>query len=264
MTSQASPSIVTSRHGAAALLMLNRPNSINAINMEIRECLPVLLRELDDDSEVGAIVVAGAGDRGFCAGADIKESRPAPTPVGELRRLTPVSWIESLDSVRKPVIAAIHGVCMGAGLELALACDIRLAAEGARLGLPETALGVIPGGGGTQRLPRLIGLGRALDMILTGESVDAKRALEIGLVTRLAPCRDTVIESALRLAELVSGRAPLATAYAKEAVRAGLSVSLIEGLRLEKTLFAVLASTHDRREAAAAFREKRKPAFRGE
>jgi enoyl-CoA hydratase/carnithine racemase len=264
VTMEESPAIISSRHGSVAVVTLNRPNSINAINMEIRVQLPVLLRAFNDDADITAIVIAGAGERGFCAGADVKELRPAPTPVGERHRLTPHSWIEALDQVCKPVIAAVHGICVGAGLEIALACDIRVAATDAHFALPETALGVIPGGGGTQRLSRLIGLGRALDMVLTGEALCAQRALETGLVTRLAPSRQAALAEALRLAELMAERAPIATAYAKEAVLVGATMPLRDGLRLEKSLFAILASTKDRQEAVAAFREKRKPRFSGE
>lgn len=256
--------ILCERRGAAALVTLNRPQAINAITMEIRTRLPAILRELDEDASIAAIVLCGAGERGFCAGADIKEPRPTPTPIGERKRLSPASWIESLDTVAKPVIAAVHGVCMGAGLEIALACDIRVAAADARLGLPETALGLIPGGGGTQRLARLIGTGRALDLILTGEALNAQRAFDVGLVTRLAPTREDAIAEAVRLADVIAERAPLATAYAKEAVLAGAALPLKEGLRLEKSLFALLISTSDRHEAAAAFREKRKPKFQGQ
>jgi len=255
------PLLVDSR-GCVALVTLNRPKVINAVNMAMRERLPEILLELEADESVASIVIAGAGERGFCAGADIKEVRPEPTPVSELKRLTPTSWIECLDRVSKPLIAAIHGVCLGAGLELALACDFRVAASGARLGLPETALGLIPGGGGTQRLPRLIGTGRALDMILTGEAVDAERAYDIGLVSRLAHSDADALGEALRIAELIAERAPLATRYAKEAILGGQSLPLAAGLRLEKSLFAILVSTADRMEAAAAFREKRKPEFR--
>lgn len=255
--------VLCERVGRAGVVTLNRPQSINAITMRIRARLPELLRELDDDPAVAAIVICGAGERGFCAGADVKEPRPVPTPVGERRRLSPTSWVESLDAVTKPVIAVLHGACMGAGLEIALACDIRVAAADARLALPETALGLIPGGGGTQRLARLVGTGRALDMILTGEPMGAQRAHDIGLVTRLAPDRGAALVHALELAELIGERAPLATAYAKEAVLAGAGLPLKDGLRLEKSLFAILVSTRDRDEASAAFREKRKPRFEG-
>lgn len=264
MTPQQSPTVLSSQSGRVALVTLNRPQVINAVNMEMRSLLPATLLALDADPQVGAIVLAGSGERGFCAGADIKEVRSAPTSVGERQRLMPRSWIESIDQLRKPVVAALHGICMGAGLELALACDIRIAARDVRMALPETGLGVIPGGGGTQRLPRLIGIGRALDMILTGDELDARRACDCGLVTRLEDTREAALQAALKLAERLTERAPLATAFAKEAIVAGAAMPLQDGLRLEKSLYAILATTQDRLEAAAAFRDKRKPEFSGE
>jgi enoyl-CoA hydratase/carnithine racemase len=229
----------------------------------MRRALPIVLRELDEDSQIRAIVLAGAGDRGFCAGADIKEKRSGGTPVEERRRLMPSTWIEALDCVSKPTIAAIHGICMGGGFELALACDLRLAAKGSVFALPETVLGLLPGGGGTQRLPHLVGLGRALDLLLTGERIDAEEAYRIGLVTRLSDSAQTVLADALRVAELIATRPPTAIAYVKEAARAGLEADLAMGLKLEKALFALLTSTADRVEAAAAFREKRQAKFNG-
>jgi enoyl-CoA hydratase len=255
--------LILERHDAAAVVVLNRPESINAINNDLRANLPALVRQLDQDASVAAIIIAGNGERGFCAGADIKEARPPQPPAGERRRLTP-SWIDDIAATTKPVIAAIHGVCMGAGLELALACDLRIAAAGARLALPETALGLIPGGGGTQRLARLIGQGLALDMILTGRVLDADAALAAGLVSRVAESREVALAAALAIAAALADRPPLALAYAKEAVIAGGALPLAEGLRLEKTLFAILAATRDRQEAVQAFREKRKPRFSGE
>jgi enoyl-CoA hydratase/carnithine racemase len=174
-----------------------------------------------------------------------------------------MAWIEALDAVSKPVIAAIHGFCLGGGAELALACDIRVAARDASFGLPETALGLIPGGGGTQRLPRLVGLSRALDLLLTGDRINAEEAYRIGLVTRLVATREEAVAEAFRLGEHISRRPPMATSYAKEAAREGFDLSLAAGLALEKTLFALLTSTADRIEAAAAFREKRQPSFTG-
>src|SRR3546814_591293 len=155
-----------------------------------------------------SIVLCGAGDRGFCAGADIKESRGNATGVGARKRLMPASWIEALDQVAKPIIAAIHGACMGGGMELALACDLRIAAENARFALPETKLGLLPGGGGTQRLPRLIGLARALDMLISGKTIDAALALEWGIVTRVAGSAQEALDQAIALAEQIEiGRA---------------------------------------------------------
>ncbi len=239
------------RHGHVAVLTLNRPSSINAVNMAIREELVRLIPMLNEDSTVSALVIHGAGERGFCAGADIKESRPSITAVGERERLMPTSWIESIDEFRKPVLAAIHGVCMGAGLELALACDIRICAKGSRFRLPETRLGLIPGGGGTQRLPRLIGVGRALDMILTGEEMDAESALRVGLVSRLGDTREEGLEEAIKIGETLAENPEIAMTYAKEAVTAGFNLPLNAGLSLEKSLFAILAEVRAKGQQAA-------------
>jgi enoyl-CoA hydratase/carnithine racemase len=265
-TSPASPppeTLLVERRGRVAIVTLNRPEFINAFDDSIRRGLPPALAELERDPAIAAIVLTGAGERGFCVGADIKEQRAVGSPAEERRRLQELAWIESLDRVSKPVIAAIHGFCLGGGAELALACDIRVAARDSQFGLPETALGLIPGGGGTQRLPRLIGLGRALDLLLTGDRIGAEEAFRVGLVTRLAPSRQDALAEALRLAEHIADRPPLATAYAKEAAKSGLDLDLAAGLTLEKTLFALLTSTADRVEAAAAFREKRPPRFAG-
>jgi enoyl-CoA hydratase/carnithine racemase len=251
------------RCNRVGVVTLNRPDAINAINDGIRKGLPAALCELDEDPEIAVIVLAAAGERGFCVGADIKETRAALTPVEERRRLSPATWIEALDRIAKPVIAVVHGFCLGGGLELALACDIRVAAKGAKLGLPETSLGLIPGGGGTQRLPRLIGLSRALDLLISGDRIDAEEAYRIGLVTRLAATPEEALAEAMRLAERIAASPPTAIAYVKEAAKAGLETDFLAGLKLEKALFALLTSTHDRAEAAAAFREKRPPAFTG-
>jgi enoyl-CoA hydratase/carnithine racemase len=251
MTDLNDESLKCERRGSVAVITLNRPTSINAVNMSIRNGLATLLPELNDDASVSAVVIHGAGERGFCAGADIKEPRPPVTAVGERDRLTPTSWIETIDQVRKPVIAAIHGICMGAGLEMALACDIRVAAKGSRFALPETKLGLIPGGGGTQRLARVIGVGRAMDMILSAEEMDAETALASGLISRLFDTPEEVLEQAVELAEKLGQRPQIAMAYAKEAVNAGIDLPLKAGLTLEKSLFAIVA------EAAAKARAEK-------
>lgn len=255
--------LLIERRGKVGLLTLNRPQAINAINNAIREQLPQALADFDRDPAIAVIVLRGAGSRGFCAGADIKESLASAIGVGLRARLMPTSWIEALDRIAKPVIAVVHGACMGGGMELALACDIRIAATNLSIALPETALGLIPGGGGTQRLPRLIGLSRALDLLITGERIDAAKALEWGIVTRVAVDAETALADALTLAELIASRPPAAIAYVKEAAIAGASLDLPGGLRLEKSLFALLTTTSDRAEAAAAFQEKRTPLFTG-
>lgn len=243
-------------------IVLNRPGQINAINPALRLEVTQALEQLDSDPEIGAIVIRGAGERGFCAGADIKAQSDA-TSLPTLRAGMTPGWIEVLDRVRKPVIAAIHGFCLGGGLEIAMACDMRIAAPSAVFGLPETGLGLIPGGGGTQRLPRIIGLGRALDLLLTGERIDAAEAHRIGLVSRLATASDHLIDEVQVLAERIAAKPASALAYVKEAARDGLEMDLRAGLKLEKDLFVLLMSTEDRREAAAAFKEKRQPVFTG-
>ena len=243
-------------------VILDRPGQINAINSTLRREAVQALELLDNDPDVGVIAIRGAGERGFCAGADIKAQSDATSLPALRNNMTP-GWIEVLDQIRKPVIAAIHGYCLGGGLEISMACDIRVAAPNAVFGLPETGLGLIPGGGGTQRLPRIIGLGRALDLLLTGDRIDAVEALRIGLVSRLAASNERLIEEVQALAERIAAKPAIATAYAKEAARDGLELDLHAGLKLEKDLFVLLMSTGDRKEAAAAFKEKRPPVFTG-
>jgi len=243
-------------------IVLNRPGQINAINPALRLEVTQALEQLDSDPEMGVIVIRGAGERGFCAGADIKAQSDA-TSLPTLRAGMTPGWIEALDRVRKPVIGAIHGFCLGGGLEITMACDMRIAAPSAVFGLPETSLGLIPGGGGTQRLPRIVGLGRALDLLLTGERIDAAEAHRIGLVSRLATASDHLIDEVQVLAERIAAKPASALAYVKEAARDGLEMDLRAGLKLEKDLFVLLMSTDDRREAAAAFKEKRQPVFTG-
>jgi enoyl-CoA hydratase/carnithine racemase len=222
------------------------------------------LAELDGDPSVRVIVIRGAGERGFCAGADIKERRAAESSVQVRRRMQKSRWIEALDRTEKPVIAAIHGYCMGGGMELALACDVRFAAPDAVFALPETGLGLIPGGGGTQRLGSVVGPGRALDLLLTGDRMDAPQALAIGLVTRVAGSADALDDEVTALAERIAGKPPTATLFVKQAARAATQLDLRSGLDLELDLFAMLVPMHDVKEAALAFREKRVPCFTGE
>lgn len=252
------------RRDAVAVVTLNRPDRINAINDDIRKLLPEALLALEADPEVHAIVVHGGEARGFCAGADITEKRAPESPVAVHRRNSKGAWIDAFDQVSKPLIAAIHGFCMGGGLEIALACDIRIASPEAVFSLPETGLGLIPGAGGTQRLPRVIGLGRALDLLLTGDRIDVQEAYRVGLITRMAAERATLLDEAVALAARIAGRAPAASRYVKEAAIASVELSLPAGLALERSLFALLTSTEDKAEAARAFKEKRQPKFTGE
>lgn len=256
--------IEVERQDGVGWITLNRPAAINAINDSIRQQLPAALAALDDDPAVHVIVLRGAGERGFCAGADLKEEPvDAALPDSRDARARP-GWIEWFDRMAKPVIAAIHGYCLGGGLEIALACDLRIASADAVFALPETGLGLIPGGGGTQRLPRIIGLGRTLDLLISGDRIDAAKALEWGLITRLVATRAELATEAAALAGRIAARPPLATRSAKQAARAGAELELRAGLELERTLFTVLLTGDERREAVAAFREKRAPAFNPE
>lgn len=251
------------REAGVGWIVLNRPGQINAINDDIRRGVPAALAELEADPAIRVIVIRGEGPRGFCAGADIKEQRQAENSLQVRRRMEKARWIEALDRVEKPVIAAIHGFCMGGGLELALACDIRFAAPDAVLALPETGLGLIPGGGGTQRLPRVVGPGRALDILLTGARMSAQEASAIGLVTRVASSKEALLAEVTALAQSIAAKPPMATAYVKQAARAAQQLDLKSGLDLELDLFAMLAPMQDVKEAALAFREKRAPQFTG-
>jgi len=206
--------------------------------------------------------VTGAGERAFSAGADIREFVEPQVPVRFRESRKRVDFRQAMDRCPQPIIAAIRGYALGGGLELALACDLRIAGEDAQLGLTEVNLAIIPGGGGTQRLPRLVGRGRALEMILTGARIDAREAWRIGLVERVVPAAD-VLASARELARTLAEKAPVALRYAKESVVKGLELPLADGLRLENDLATLLRTTEDRVEGAKAFLEKRKPRFTG-
>lgn len=256
-------SVSVEREGALGWVVLTRPAQINAINDEIRQGVPQALRALDADPDIRVIAIRGEGSRGFCAGADIKEARGLETAIEVRRRMEGVRWIEAIDTIQKPVIAAIHGYCLGGGLELALACDIRFATPDAVFSLPETALGLIPGGGGTQRLPRIVGPGRAMDLLLTGERLDAAAARGMGLTTRTASVSEALVDEVRVFALRIAARAPAATLSAKRAARSAFDLALKQGLDLELDLFAMLKPSDDAQEAASAFREKRAPNFSG-
>jgi enoyl-CoA hydratase/carnithine racemase len=256
------PAVIVERQDHVATVTLNRPDVLNAQNNAMREGLMAAFAALKTDEDVHAIVVTGAGERAFSAGADIKEflEPPVPTRFREQRRR--LDYRAEMDRCPQPIVAAIRGFALGGGLELALACDIRIAAEDAQLGLTEINLGIIPGGGGTQRLPRLVGRGKALEMILTGARLSAAEALRVGLVERVVPVAE-LSSAALGLARTIAEKAPIALRYAKEAVVSGLQLPLADGLRLENDLATLLRTTEDRVEGARAFVEKRKPRWSG-
>jgi len=245
-----------------ATLTLDRPDVLNAMNNAMRAQLLEIFTRLRTDDAVKVVVVTGAGDRAFCAGADIREFLEPPTPTHFREARKRLDFRAEMERCSQPIIAAIRGFALGGGLELALACDIRIAAEDAHLGLTEINLAIIPGGGGTQRLPRLVGRGKALEMILTGMRVPAAEALRIGLVERVVPVAE-LMSAAQALARQIADKAPIALRYAKEAVVGGLGLPLADGIRLENDLSTLLRTTEDRVEGAKAFVEKRKPKWTG-
>ena len=245
-----------------ATITLNRPAVHNAMNERMREELTACFGELARAEDARVIIVTGTGERAFSAGADIREFVAPQVPVRFRDSRRRVDFRAAMDRCPQPIIAAIRGFALGGGLELALACDIRIAGEDSQLGLTEVNLAIIPGGGGTQRLPRLVGRGKALEMILTGARIDAREALRIGLVERVVPTGE-VLPAAQALARTLADKAPVALRYAKEAVVKGLGLPLEDGIRLENDLATLLRTTEDRIEGAKAFLEKRKPRFSG-
>jgi len=245
-----------------AYVTVNRPEVMNALHPPANQELARVFDDFEKDPELWIGIITGAGDRAFSAGADIREFvKPlVPTEFREERKR--VDFRQEMDRCPQPIVAAIRGHCFGGGLELALACDIRVAADDARLGLTEIDLAIIPGGGGTQRLPRLIGRGKALEMILTGARIPATEALAIGLVERVVPAADLAAEAG-KLVRTMADKAPVALRYAKESVVKGLELPLADGIRLEGDLSTLLRTTEDRLEGAKAFLEKRKPRWTG-
>jgi enoyl-CoA hydratase len=254
--------ILVDRDGPVAVVTINRPKVLNALNSQTVTELGRAMTGLGSDDGVRVIVLTGAGEKAFVAGADINElATLAPLPAKEHARAGQ-SVFDLIEQLGKPVIAAINGFALGGGCELAMACTLRLAADSARLGQPEINLGIMPGYAGSQRLPRLVGKAVALELLLTGEMVDARRALEIGLVNRVVPASDLLAE-ARKLAASLASKAPVATRAILDAVRAGGDMPLADAQLLEATLFGVVASTEDAREGTTAFLAKRKPEWKG-
>jgi enoyl-CoA hydratase len=243
------------------IITINRPDKRNALNIKTREEGAALLDELRNDASINVVVITGAGDKAFVAGADIAEFA-GRTAMMQRDVMTARSLFTAIDTFPKPIIAMINGYCLGGGCELALACDIRIASETASFGQPEINLGIIPGGGGTQRLTRLVGEGKAMEMILTGEIIDAKSAYQIGLVNHVFP-PDVLQAKTMEIANRIAEKSPIALSLAKEAVKLASRSSLDEGLRREVDLFALCFSTEDKNEGVNAFLEKRKPEFKG-
>ncbi len=260
MTEQ-TPLVLTDVQKSIAILTINRPEKRNALDGPTRCQFLGVLNGLRSDSDVRVVVITGAGDKAFIAGADITEFE-GRTPVDQFRVMKAPSIFEAVESFPKPVIAMINGFALGGGCELAMACDIRIAADSARLGQPEINLGIIPGGGGTQRLPRLVGTGTAYKLLFSGEVIPAEEALRIGLVDEVVPAAQ-LRERVMSLAQTIAEKSPVALQLIKEAVRASLRGPLDEGLRQETTLFALAFASEDRIEGVKAFLEKRKAEFKG-
>lgn len=255
------PVLLIERRGPVVLLRINRPEKRNAINAAVRQALTAALEQAAADDRARCIVLTGAGEVAFVAGADIGEMAER-SPIEQQRVMREARLFERVATHPKPVIAAINGLALGGGLELALACDMRLAAPHARFGQPELSLGLIPGGGGTQRLPRMLGEGMALKMILTGEQIGAEEAHRAGLVQEIVPVT-TLLDRAVALGEMIAAKSPVAVRAAREAVRAAQRLPLRQGCALETSLFLGVFASDDRLEGMRAFLDKRKPEFRG-
>src|SRR3954463_2913962 len=253
--------LLLERRGRVAIITINRPQKLNALNIQTRAEGAAALDELREDESVRVVVITGAGEKAFVAGADIAEFE-GRTAVTQRDVMTQRSLFTAVDTFPKPVIAMINGFCLGGGGELALSCDIRVASEAARFGQPEINLGIIPGGGGTQRLTRLIGEGKAMELILTGDLIDARTAQEYGLVNMVVPATDLQAET-MELANRIAEKSPIALRMAKEAVKLASRSNLDEGLRREIDLFAICFSSEDKDEGVDAFLKKRKAEFKG-
>jgi enoyl-CoA hydratase len=254
--------LLLERDGPVATVTINRPAVLNAMSLETLDELHRAIEALGKDDAVRVIVITGAGEKAFVAGADITElARQSPTS-GREHAIRGQQVFDRIEHLGKPVIAALNGYTLGGGCELAMSCTLRVAADTAKLGQPEINLGLIPGYGGSQRLARLVGAGRALELMLTGQQISAQEAHRLGLVNRVVPAAD-LKDEVRALAALLASKPPIAMRYIIDAVNEGLQMSLAEGLRFEATLFGLVASTEDMREGTRAFLEKRKAEFKG-
>ncbi|MGI8554341.1 MAG: enoyl-CoA hydratase/isomerase family protein [Dehalococcoidia bacterium] len=257
------PAVLFEQSEHIATITINRPEAMNALNTEVREGLAHALTRFRDDNNLWVAILTGAGERAFSAGADLVEmSRRSREEFQDTFWETGIPGLNRGLELWKPIIAAINGYCLAGGLELAMACDIRIAAEHAQFGLAEVTRGIIPGGGGTQRLPRLIPVGIALEMLYTGDRIPAPEALRLGLVNRVLPA-DRVMAEAQRVAIKINQNAPLAVRAIKESALRGLDLPLDQGLRIEALLSRVIRDTEDSREGPQAFAEKRPARFQG-
>jgi enoyl-CoA hydratase len=253
--------LLVEREGRVAILTINRPDKLNALNGEVRDRAMEVLAELAEDDGVGVVVITGAGEKSFIAGADIGEFA-GRSPFDQRQAMRSPRVFDVMASFPKPVIAMVNGFCLGGGCELAMSCDLRVASETARFGQPEINLGLIPGGGGTQRMPRLTGTGQAMRLMLTGDMIPAAEAKEIGLVEMVVPA-DELRDKTLELAQKIASKSPLTLRIAKEAVRAAERLPIEDGITYERDLFCLAFSTEDKAEGVEAFLEKRPAAWKG-
>jgi enoyl-CoA hydratase/carnithine racemase len=254
--------IMYQKKGAFAYVTVNRPKVLNALNKATWADLRTAFEDARDDAAVRGVILTGAGDKAFIAGADISELARVTAFEAEQSSRFGQEVLDLIEDLGKPVIAAVNGFALGGGCETAMACTIRIAAEHAQFGQPEVKLGLVPGGGGTQRLPRLVGKGRALQLILSGGMISAQEAYRIGLVNEIVPAAD-LITRAEAILKQISANAPIAVKFALEVTNKGLETSQSEGLLLEASYFGLCAATEDKKEGTSAFLEKRSPQFRG-
>jgi enoyl-CoA hydratase len=254
--------IIYEKKGPIAYITINRPKALNALTMATMQELRSALTDLKNDDNVRVALLTGAGDKSFVAGADIGElSKLAPAPAKEYT-LKGQSVLELMENLGKPIIACVNGFALGGGCELAMACTMRIASDNAKFGQPEVKLGLIPGYGGTQRLPRLVGKGIAMQMVLTADMISAAEAHRIGLVNEVVP-QNELIARGEAIAQKIAANAPLAVRFAMEAVHRGLEMNLPEGMYLEASLFGLCCATEDKTEGTRAFLQKRAPQFTG-
>jgi enoyl-CoA hydratase len=265
MSSSAAPTLenlLYEKKGGIAYVTLNRPKVLNALNKAMWDDLRAAFEDARDDAEVRGVILTGAGDKAFIAGADIGELAQVTAVEAEQASSYGQDVLNLVENLGKPVIAAVNGFALGGGCETAMACTIRVAAEHAKFGQPEVKLGVLPGGGGTQRLPRLVGKAHALQLILTGEIIGAQEAYRIGLVNEVVPAAALITRAEAILKQIFTN-APLAVKFSLEAVNKGMETSQSEGLALEASFFGLCAGTEDKREGTQAFLQKRAPQFQG-
>lgn len=257
------PTVLLKTENNIAVITLNRPEAANAFSKRMLFELQEVLEQIKYDQNIRTVIITGSGEKVFCAGADLKE-RATMTPLEVKQTVSLIrSVVNEVEQLPMPVIAAMNGAAFGGGLELALACDIRIAAYTAKVGLTETSLAIIPGAGGTQRLPRLIGIGKAKELIYTARRIEAKEAQELGMIEHVVPIEE-LLNKAVEIAGKIAENGPIAVGQAKLAINRGIEADLQTGLQIEQMAYAITIPTKDRTEGLTAFKEKRKPIYKGE